>query len=118
RPPPEDYLLLLAGNGAIGDILAVEGTLPLDLGSTGISSLLGFRHRLAQGGHAEYTSTVGHHLAILLPGAGVEGLNAFRLADIQAADNVAFGIVAGITAGGHHHTHLRAPIHTTNPQHP
>ena len=78
-------------DGAVTNILAELHAFPANLGDSLVGALLGQLDVFAQGGDAQHAAAVGHHLAVLVGGAGVE--NVAVIAEAvglgQAADDVA-----------------------------
>ena len=72
-------LLQAAGDGAVGDVVAVEGAFEFDLVDDAIGFGLGGLHGVAGADDAEHAAAAGDDLvAFVSPGAGVEDFGCWR----------------------------------------
>ena len=94
---------LFALDGTPADVLAVEDAVPVDAASQGIGPLLGFLHRVAEGGGAQHAATLGQAGVPFQAGACMEHLLPCHFVHRQAADGVVAAVVAGIATRRQHH---------------
>src|SRR5215468_10069979 len=95
--------LALARDGAIADVAAAETVGPVDALDRRVSLGPGVGHGLAKRGDAEHATAVGQDAAAVGLGAGVKDDGVLHLSSVvEAADDRALGVGAGITLGRHH----------------
>src|SRR5215471_2672961 len=86
------------------DVAAAKAFGPSDAVDRLIGPALRFRHGLAERADIEHAPAIGDDAAVLHRRAGVEDLDAFDLRGfIEAFDDRALAVVAGIALGRHDH---------------
>src|SRR5882757_3473483 len=97
-------LRLLPRHRLPADVAAAKAFRPTDTVDRLIGAILRLRHRLAERADIQHPPAVGDDAAVLRCRAGVKNLDAIDLGSlVEAADDGALAVVAGIAFGRHDH---------------